>query len=147
MGSPYGGRGLARRKRPGCGSRCLLPGSSSSGTWAVLRVLQHRSPSSVPLPPWKARRSSQLSLCCARVLPFPDRSVTANSYPKEVMPPTATEDGGFPPGCLNVPSSVLSFDHSCILSESFSSSWVKAATVENEQEQALIGQDWTPRGS
>lgn len=26
----------------------------AAGTWAVLRVLQHRSPSSVPLPPWKA---------------------------------------------------------------------------------------------
>lgn len=126
------GRGLARRKRPGCGSRCLLPQAVAAGTWTVLRTCSTDPLAQSPYLP--GRLASVLShlFVVPHVLPFPDHSVTAKSYPKGGDAPSCRGRWWLPPGCLNVPSSVLSFDHSCILSESFSSSWVKAAMVETE---------------
>lgn len=126
-------QGFGKKETTWVWFRCLLPQAVAAGTRPCSGFCSTGPPAQSPYLP--GRLASVLShlFVVPHVLPFPDSSVTANSYPKGGDAPSCHRRWWLPPGCLNVPRSVLSFGHSCILSESFSSSWVKAAMVETER--------------
>lgn len=133
MGSPYGEAGVWQEgSDPGVVQDAFSPRQQQLGPGPCSGPCSTDPLAQSPYLP--GRLASVLShlFVVPHVLPFPDHSVTAKSYPKGGDAPSCRGRRWLPPGCLNVPSSVLSFDHSCILSESFSSSWVKAAMVETE---------------